>query len=70
MATYIKRNCTLTGKDLDEIAVQSLRCKLSMAELLSLFEILNVKYTKEQVEKINEYRAHIQVVTRSYALNY
>jgi len=61
---------SLAKKDLDEIAVQSLRCEMSMAELMILLKNLHVRYTWKQLEKIRNYRDHIMRVTASRALGF
>ena len=58
------------GKDLEEIGCQSLRCGMTMGQLMLLLEILNIKYTEAQIEKIRDYRMHLQRVTRNQALGY
>ncbi len=60
----------LKNKDLDDIAVESLRCKMTLKELLALLEMLGVEYTTKQIGEINNYRRYLQRVTRSPALGY
>ena len=66
----MEKNADLENADLEEIGCQSLRCKMGIGELILLLEILNIKYTKKQIEKINEYRKHLQKTTRSCVLGY
>ena len=66
----LKKNGTLQGKDLEEIGCQSLRCKMSIGELILLLTVLNIKFTKKQIETIREYRQFLQKITRSAALGY
>lgn len=61
---------TLEGKDLHEIGCQSLRCDLSIQDLMLLFEVLGVQYQIAHIETIIDYRNHLQRVTRSHALGY
>jgi len=61
---------SLRGKDLEDIAVQSLRCDMNMEELKALFKALHVKYHYRHLQKIKNYRAHVRQVTRSPALGY
>lgn len=64
------RELSLENKDLDEIGCQSLRCGLSMAQLMLLLQVLGVQYRIEQIETIMDYRNHLQRVTRSHALGF
>lgn len=64
------RDMCLDGKDLDEIGCQSLRCGISITELMLLLQILGVTYRMEQIETISDYRNHLQRVTRSHALGF
>ena len=61
---------SLKGKDLDEIAVQSLRCGMTMAELMILLKNLRVRYTWKHLEKIRNYREYIKRTTASHALGF
>ena len=65
-----KKNASLDNADLEEIGCQSLRCKMSLGELILLLTILNIKFTKAQIEKIRDYRKYLQSITRSRALGY
>lgn len=60
----------LKNKDLDDIAVESLRCKLTMRELVALFEMLDVDYSDREVLLISQYRKYIKKVTHSAALGF
>ncbi len=64
------RELSLENKDLDEIGCQSLRCGLSMADLMLLLQVLGIEYRIEQIETIMDYRNHLQRVTKSHALGY
>ena len=66
----LKKIADLENADLEEIGCQSLRCKMSIGELVLLLTILNIKFTKAQIEKIREYRLFLQRVTKSVALGY
>lgn len=57
-------------ENLDEIAVQSLRCGMSIDDLINLFDNFNVKYSETDIQKISDYRQHIMTVTRSEALGF
>ena len=60
----------LRNKNLDDIAVESLRCKLTIKELIALFEMLNVDYSDREISLISLYRKHIKKVCYSVALGY